>query len=172
MYCENFLLCQRWDSNRWPLAPKSDTLTTRLCRRKEGASQSWLIVPLLWLFLWKWLPESSKVTSDLISEISGLYNSCTSAFLAPICFLEPFKRKKGRKKAKLTCRSACSFLTADKNARLPSVCPAFALLPRPSLISIAVLVQRRQRRRRWSARGMVYKAHFLREICKEINVMN
>ena len=61
---------------------------------------------------------TSEVTSDLISEISGLYDPCNSAFLAPKCFLEPFKRKEGRKeerkKAKSTCRSACSFLAADK----------------------------------------------------------
>ena len=41
---------------------------------------------------------ASEVTSDLISEISGLYDPCNSAFLAPKCFLEPFKRKKERKK--------------------------------------------------------------------------
>ena len=60
---------------------------------------------------------TSEVTSDLNFELSGLNNLCTSAFLAPKCFFEPFKRKEGRKeerkKAKSTCRSACSFLAAD-----------------------------------------------------------
>ena len=39
---------------------------------------------------------ASEVTSDLSSEISGLNNPCSSAFLAPKCSLEPFLRK-GRK---------------------------------------------------------------------------
>ena len=101
MYCENFLLCQRWDLIRGPLALKSNTLTTKLCRRKEGAIKGWLIGPLLWLFLLKWprrLPVASQVTSDLNSEISGLNNLCSSAFMAPKCFFEPFQRKEeGRK---------------------------------------------------------------------------
>ena len=37
---------------------------------------------------------ASEVTSDFNSEISGLNNPCSSAFLAPLCFLEPFFRKK------------------------------------------------------------------------------
>ena len=97
LYCENFLLCQGWDSNLGPLAPKSDALTTMLRRRKEGAILSRLSVPLLWLFLCKQpprLPVASEVTSDLNSELSGLNNLCSSAFLAPKCFYEPFKRKK------------------------------------------------------------------------------
>ena len=56
-------------------------------------------------------------TSDLKFDHCGFNNPCYSAFLAPKCFLEPFKRKEGRKeerkKAKSTCRSACSFLAAD-----------------------------------------------------------
>ena len=36
---------------------------------------------------------ASEVTSDLNSELSGLNNLCSSAFLAPKCFHEPFKRK-------------------------------------------------------------------------------
>ena len=33
---------------------------------------------------------ASEVTSDLNSELSGPNNLSSSAFLAPICFLEPF----------------------------------------------------------------------------------
>ena len=41
---------------------------------------------------------ASEVTSDLNSELSGLNNLCSSAFLAPKCFFEPFQRKEeGRK---------------------------------------------------------------------------
>ena len=106
LYCEKFLLCQRWDLNQGPLAPKSNTLTTRLCKRKEVAILGWLLVPLPWLYPEKWpqrLPVASEVTSDLKFELSGLNNPCSSAFLAPKCFFEPFVRKKGR--TKWTCRS-------------------------------------------------------------------
>ena len=79
---------------------------------------------------------TSEVTSDLISEISGLYDPCNSAFLAPKCFLEPFKRKEGRKeerkKAKSTCRSACSFLAADEKnlqGKLLAGWPAGLVIP-------------------------------------------
>ena len=93
----------RWDSNPGPLAPKSDALTTMLCRRKEGAILSWLFLPLIWLFLCKWpprLPVASEVTSDLNSEFSGPNNLCSSASLGPKCFFEPFQRKEERKETK------------------------------------------------------------------------
>ena len=100
--------CLRRDSNRGPLAPKSNALTTRLCKREEDAFLGWLLVPLLWWFLWKWplrLPVTSEVTSDLISELSGLNNLCSSTFLASIV-LYSTKCPEGRKKTKSTCRLA------------------------------------------------------------------
>ena len=45
-----FFLCQRWDSNQGTLPPKTDTLTTGLCRRKEGAIHSFLFIPVLLKF--------------------------------------------------------------------------------------------------------------------------
>ena len=39
------------DSNRVPLAPKSNALTTRLCKRDGVAFLGWLLLPLLWQFL-------------------------------------------------------------------------------------------------------------------------
>ena len=100
MCYKNILLYQRWDSNPGPLVPKSDALTTMLCRRKECAILSRLFVPLLGLFLCKQpqrLPVATEVTSDLNSELSGPNNPCSSASLGAKCFFEPFKRKKGRK---------------------------------------------------------------------------
>ena len=79
--------CLRWDSNLGPLAPKSNVLTTRLCKREEVAFLGWLFVLLQWRFLSKWslrLPVASEVTSDLTTEFSGLNNLCSSTFLASI----------------------------------------------------------------------------------------
>ena len=72
MHCENFLLCQRWDSNRGPLAPKSNTLTTKPCSTRVRLILHWLLIPLLWLFLtnslWscQW-PRRSLLTSEMSS---------------------------------------------------------------------------------------------------------
>ena len=45
---------------------------------------------------------ASEVTSDHNSEIIGLNNPCSSAFLAPKCFFQPFKRKEeGRRQNRL-----------------------------------------------------------------------
>ena len=85
-----------------PLAPKSNALTTRLCRRKERAILSWLFVPLLWLFLCIWplrLSVALEVTPDLKFELCGLNNPCFGAFLASKCMKKPFiPRKEGRMK--------------------------------------------------------------------------
>ena len=48
--------------------------------------------------------KQPQITSD---ELSGLNNPCSSAFLALLCFLEPFHRR-----TKWTCRPACSYLAA------------------------------------------------------------
>ena len=46
------------------------------------------------------LQMTSEVATDLKFEISGLNNPCSSAFLAPKCFFEPFVRKEGRKEGR------------------------------------------------------------------------
>ena len=54
---------------------------------------------LLQVLYTKWhqrLLVASEVTLDLKIELSGLNNSCTSAFLATKCFFEPFQRKEGQ----------------------------------------------------------------------------
>ena len=52
---------------------------------------------------------ASEVTSDLNSELSGLNNLCSSAFLAPKCFFQPFKRKEEeRRQNGLVDLRACS----------------------------------------------------------------
>ena len=51
---------------------------------------------------------ASEVTSDLNSEISGLNNLCSSAFLAPKCFFEPFDRKEERKQNGLVDKNSIS----------------------------------------------------------------
>ena len=40
---------------------------------------------------------ASEVIFDLGNELSDPNNPCSSAFLAPKCFYEPFQRKKERK---------------------------------------------------------------------------
>ena len=60
------------------------------------ACLSFFYISLLGTFSQKGLQTASKQPQMTSDELSGLNNPCSSAFLAPICFLEPFLRK-GRK---------------------------------------------------------------------------
>ena len=55
---------------------------------------------------------ASEITFELDFELSGLNNLCSSASLASILLEKPFIP---RRRTKWTCRSACSYLAADKN---------------------------------------------------------
>ena len=63
------------------------------------------------------------MASNDSDDLSGLNSPCSSAFLAPKCFFEPFLRKEGRKEAKSTCRPACSYLAAGKNDLILPLAP-------------------------------------------------
>ena len=83
IFCKTLLLYQRWELNLGPLAPKSDALTTRLCRRQGQEILNWLFLPILRMFIEKWplrLPMASEVTFDLRNEVRDLDYLCSSAY--------------------------------------------------------------------------------------------
>ena len=70
--------------NLGPLAPKSDTLTTRLCRKRIREILCWLLVPLLWLYLKKQplrLSMASEVAVDLRNEFRDLDYIYSGAYI-------------------------------------------------------------------------------------------
>ena len=83
IFSATLLLYQRLELNPGPLAPKSDALTTGLCRRQGREFLHWLFVTLLCLLIKKWplrMPMASEVTIDLWSEVRDLGYLCSSAY--------------------------------------------------------------------------------------------